>query len=309
MADQWQEDQRLGRNQVNGTSIAGRRTCGAQPLRTMPEVEVFHYPETGLTDECAAVASQYAEVFGLELQDPHSGRSEPDLAMDPALPTMLNSAEVELLVAEATTRAEARGEARGWERSAAQARQEALSLFEADRARLYGQAAVLTCEFAAEREHYFHQVEHETVRLALAIAARVLRREAQMDPLLLTGAVRVALGQLSETTTVRLRVPAEDEVLWREALALMPALPLRPKIVADTRMGLGECRMETELGTTDLGLWAQLREIERGFFDRVGTGPVTARPAPNGKNEEERGAAALVGKGNEDGLEAMEPAE
>jgi len=36
-------------------------------------------------------------------------------------------------------------------------------------------------------------VEHEVVKLALAVAARILRREAQMDPLLLTGAVRVAL--------------------------------------------------------------------------------------------------------------------
>ena len=35
-------------------------------------------------------------------------------------------------------------------------------------------------------------------------------------------------------------------------------------------MELGECRMETELGSADLGLWPQLKEIERGFFDRMG---------------------------------------
>jgi hypothetical protein len=35
-------------------------------------------------------------------------------------------------------------------------------------------------------------------------------------------------------------------------------------------MELGDCRMETELGSADLGLWPQLKEIERGFFDRVG---------------------------------------
>ena len=59
-----------------------------------------------------------------------------------------------------------------------------------------------------ERDRYLHAVEHEVVELALAVAARILRREAQMDPLLLTGAVRVALGQLSGSTEVRLRVPA-----------------------------------------------------------------------------------------------------
>ena len=59
------------------------------------------------------------------------------------------------------------------------------------------QAAELCESFAEERDRYLHAVEQEVVRLALAVAARILRREAQMDPLLLTGAVRVALGQLS----------------------------------------------------------------------------------------------------------------
>ena len=59
------------------------------------------------------------------------------------------------------------------------------------------QAAELMESLAEERDQYLHAVEHEVVKLALAVAARILRREAQMDPLLLTGAVRVALGQLS----------------------------------------------------------------------------------------------------------------
>ena len=54
--------------------------------------------------------------------------------------------------------------------------------------------------FRREREDYFARVEREVVQLALAIAARVLNREAQFDPMLLSGAVRVALGHLGETT-------------------------------------------------------------------------------------------------------------
>ena len=42
-------------------------------------------------------------------------------------------------------------------------------------------------EFAAAREQYFAAVEQQVVKLALAIAARVLHREAQIDPLLLAG--------------------------------------------------------------------------------------------------------------------------
>ena len=135
--------------------------------------------------------------------------------------------------------------------------------------------------FSVERERYFHELEQEAVRLALAIAARILRREAQMDPLLLSGAVRVALGQLGESTAVRLIVPEADRVLWEESLRLTPGLRLRPEVIGDARMELGECRIQTEFGGADLSLHEQLREIERGFFDRLPqrSAAESARPA------------------------------
>ncbi len=43
------------------------------------------------------------------------------------------------------------------------------------------------------------------VRLALAIARKVLHREAQLDPLLLAGVVRVALDQMQAGSRVLLR--------------------------------------------------------------------------------------------------------
>jgi flagellar assembly protein FliH len=130
--------------------------------------------------------------------------------------------------------------------------------------------AQLIESFAMERDRYLHAVEREVVELALAVAARILRRETQMDPLLLTGVVRVALGQLSESTHVRLRVPQADLGLWNETIALLPNLALRPEVVAGAGMLLGDCVIETELGSVDLGIRAQLGEIERGFFDRPG---------------------------------------
>lgn len=121
--------------------------------------------------------------------------------------------------------------------------------------------------FATSRDQYLAQVEREVVKLALAIAGRVLRREALMDPLLLAGAVRVALGQLADTTEVRLKVPASEHDLWHEMLRLMPNLPLHPEVVADDMLSTGDCLLETRLGTVDLGVRSQLAEIERGFFD------------------------------------------
>ena len=140
------------------------------------------------------------------------------------------------------------------------------------------QAAELLESFAQERDRYLHAVEHEVVELALAVAARILRREAQMDPLLLTGAVRVALGQLSGSTQVRLRVPVAELELWTQAIALLPNLAVKPTVLAGDGMRLGDCMIETELGSVDLGIRAQLGEIERGFFDRAGGRRAEAGP-------------------------------
>jgi flagellar assembly protein FliH len=124
--------------------------------------------------------------------------------------------------------------------------------------------------FIRTQEQFQRQMENEAVRLSLAIAARILRREALMDPLLLTGAVRVALGQLSESAKVTLHVPQADLSLWRDAIEHLPNLSKRPVVVGEDAMELGEARIEAEMGSVDLSLKSQLVEIERGFFDRIG---------------------------------------
>jgi flagellar assembly protein FliH len=165
---------------------------------------------------------------------------------------------------------------------------------EQERAR---QAAHLIESFTQERDRFLHEVEHEVVKLALAVAARILRREAQMDPLLLTGAVRVSLGQLAGSTQVRLRVPPAELDLWTEAVALLPKLAVKPTVLAGEGMLLGDCVIETEMGSVDLGIRAQLGEIERGFFDRAG-----GSRSDQAKIE----AAEMAGAGADAGRESRE---
>jgi len=138
------------------------------------------------------------------------------------------------------------------------------------RAECIGQLQGAIEEFRMQRDGYMARVEHEVVRLALGIAERILHREAQMDPMLLSGAVRVALGQLAESTEVRLRVPADQKEMWAEMVRLMPGLPLRPEVQGDEGMREAEAMLETSLGTVDLGVKAQLGEIERSFFESAG---------------------------------------
>src|ERR1035441_8324740 len=69
------------------------------------------------------------------------------------------------------------------------------------------QSLVVTVrEFARERVTYFQRVEGEEVALAVAIARKILHREAQVDPLLLAGVVRVGLDNVrSEEHTSELQ--------------------------------------------------------------------------------------------------------
>jgi flagellar assembly protein FliH len=120
-------------------------------------------------------------------------------------------------------------------------------------------------EFREQRTKYFASVESEIVRLALAIATRVLHREAKLDPLLLAGVVKVALEKVAKDSSVVLRVPASEVERWRDAFAANQESAL--KLVGDERLGASECVLETNVGRVELGVSAQLEEIERGFFD------------------------------------------
>lgn len=127
-------------------------------------------------------------------------------------------------------------------------------------------AVLKACDaFGRERARYFAGVEAEVVKLALAIATRVLHREAILDPLLLTGVVRVALEKVAEDSATVLRVPVAAIEMWREVFAARPESSLQ--VVGDERLSPGECVLDTNVGRVELGVAAQLEEIERGFFD------------------------------------------
>ena len=227
------------------------------------KIELLEYPATPYE---AAVASWhgYAEAGG---ESSGYGR-------DAEGRTVPLSAEIERRIAEESRCSFAAGRERGLEeagKSERDAEAKARNAVEEYRVR---EGAELIASVAQDRDRYLRSVEHEVVKLALAIAARILRREAQMGPLLLTGAVRVALGQLSASTEVRLRVPPAELELWTDAMALVPNLALKATVSAGEGMRLGDCVIETSLGSVDLGVRSQLGEIERGFFDRAGNNDV-----------------------------------
>jgi flagellar assembly protein FliH len=156
---------------------------------------------------------------------------------------------------EAQQRGIQEGEARARAELAAQAAEQRASL----RAALEA--------FKAERANYFARIEPEVVQLSLAIARKILHREAQLDPLLLTGMVHVALSKLDRGTHIRLRAHPEDMRFWIEHFAENPEGEPAPELAGDAHLKRGECALETEMGSTLVSLETHLKEIEQGFLD------------------------------------------
>jgi flagellar assembly protein FliH len=127
-------------------------------------------------------------------------------------------------------------------------------------------------EFQRKQDQYFAEAEAAVVRLSLGIAARVLHREAQLDPLMLRGPVRVALEEAQQNAACVLEVSATEADDWRRWLMnddMLARIQIRSK--EDTPAGF--CRLEIGASSTDLSVHAQLAEIERGFFDLLQSRP------------------------------------
>ncbi len=150
----------------------------------------------------------------------------------------------------------------------AQARQDA----EREIQRVRAEIARAIEQFAQQRDEYFRHAESEVVSLALAIARRLLHRETQIDPRLLSGLVNYELDQLDAATSVRLFVSPDTLSYWN---ASAPTMSRPVEVAPDKTLAAGAVRIETVLGSTVVSFDRELKEIERGFFDLL-----SHRPAP-----------------------------
>jgi flagellar assembly protein FliH len=119
--------------------------------------------------------------------------------------------------------------------------------------------------FAREREQYSRRAEPEVVRLALAIAKKILRREAHVDPILLAGVVRSALQRVDSSMNVRMRVSPRTIQKWKGSFQKECESGL--SIVPDPGFADDQCRVESEVGTTELSLTGALKEIDERFME------------------------------------------
>lgn len=171
----------------------------------------------------------------------------------------------------AATAREAGAEERGRQEGQAEAR----AAFEAQLTRERQAVSAALAAFARDRESYFEKVEGEVVQLALSIARKILHREAQVDPLLLAGIVRVALDKVQAGTEVVVRVHPHHVAEWRQFFACHMESGEMPEVAEDPALEPGRCLVQTAVGTAELGLEVQMKEVERGLMDLLAQRPQT----------------------------------
>lgn len=127
-------------------------------------------------------------------------------------------------------------------------------------------------EFAEQREDYFNRVEAEIIQLSLSIAAKILHREAQVDPMLVATLVRIAVEKMRDNSNITVHVGAGRGNTWKRYFAGFPNLG-HVQVAEDPKLSEQDCILETELGSANFGLDSQLKEVEQGFFDLLALRP------------------------------------
>jgi flagellar assembly protein FliH len=118
-------------------------------------------------------------------------------------------------------------------------------------------------EFARDRQRFFAAAESQVVKLALAVARKILHRDAIGEGLPLRATVKAALARVQDGSSTVLRVPSTEIEAWSAMFAGGAAGKI--EVVGDDRMVEGECVLETSVGRVELGQDAQMEEVERGF--------------------------------------------
>jgi flagellar assembly protein FliH len=122
-------------------------------------------------------------------------------------------------------------------------------------------------ELASLRPRIRRSAEEDLIKLSFAIARRVLHRELTLDPESISGLVKVALEKLQTREVTRVRTHPDYEALVRTLLDRHGASQM--EVARDASLQRGDVLFETAHGTLDASIEAQLREIERGFADRL----------------------------------------
>lgn len=166
------------------------------------------------------------------------------------------SAERERVEREAHQRGFAEGKALGKEQAAAEIQP------------MLDRMGRALAELSSLRSQVRRDAEKDLLKLSIAIARRVLHRELTLDPESIEGIIRVAIEKLQSKDLCRVRVHPDQEAAIRSSLDRFSSAN-KIEMISDASLQSGDVLFETSHGDIDASIESQLREIDRGFADRL----------------------------------------
>ena len=114
------------------------------------------------------------------------------------------------------------------------------------------------------RQAWQRHWEQHALKLSTAIAGRIVRREVQRVPLITVELVREALQLAAGNERITLRLNPEDHATLQDHITRLTSEMsslAETRVVSDPSITAGGCRVETEFGSIDQQLEAQLARI------------------------------------------------
>jgi flagellar assembly protein FliH len=121
------------------------------------------------------------------------------------------------------------------------------------------------CELENARQAWLSHWETAVVRLAAAMAAKVVRRELQRQPEITLDLVHEALELAAGSPNIRVRLhPNDHRALGAQVQSLIDAMSSvgEAEVAADEAILPGGCCIETRFGAIDQQIESQLQRIE-----------------------------------------------
>jgi len=120
-------------------------------------------------------------------------------------------------------------------------------------------------ELSALRDNMVRQTERELVQLSVAIARRILQREVSVDPELTAALAHIALERLGGTGPATVRLHPDDYATVTSG-QVAPLGGRQVDVVPDPRVARGGCLVESEFGSINASVDAQVDEIARAVL-------------------------------------------
>jgi flagellar assembly protein FliH len=124
---------------------------------------------------------------------------------------------------------------------------------------------------ARDRERLIEEQRQELIKIAFALATRVVHRAIEMEPSVVVEVVEAALAKAARSQRVTLRLSPHDRQLVEQQMKRRTGGTWPPASIAiqeDESVGRGGCRLETETGDIDATIEMQLRTLKTMLWEQ-----------------------------------------